>query len=167
MRISDYLKNSNASIGRRRVVHPAVFVSVVDEDCRLLLRRETDLRLWALPGGGIRPREHPADAAVRECFEETGLLIKPTGLIGVFGGPEFFTKGANGEVRHYTAIAFKAVIVHHSENAMSEQTSEFGYFSQNEFLSLNMPAASKMIANATFALCAGPISDSSGKNIGR
>jgi 8-oxo-dGTP pyrophosphatase MutT (NUDIX family) len=47
---------------------------------------------WTLPGGAIDPNVHPADAAVRECLEETGLLVKPERLIGAFGGPEFLVR---------------------------------------------------------------------------
>jgi mutator protein MutT len=31
---------------------------------------------WEFPGGKILAEEQPADAAVRECFEETGLRIR-------------------------------------------------------------------------------------------
>ena len=30
-----------------------------------------------LPGGIIEPGEQPADAAVRECFKETGVIAVP------------------------------------------------------------------------------------------
>jgi 8-oxo-dGTP pyrophosphatase MutT (NUDIX family) len=36
-----------------------------------------------LPGGIIDPGEQPADAAVRECFEETGVVAVPEVLISV------------------------------------------------------------------------------------
>ncbi|GAB3615589.1 hypothetical protein GCM10027416_01460 [Okibacterium endophyticum] len=38
---------------------------------------------WTLPGGGIDPGEDPADAAVREIFEETGFTAELDGLLGV------------------------------------------------------------------------------------
>jgi mutator protein MutT len=34
---------------------------------------------WEFPGGKIRPGESPADAAVRECLEETGVRVRVLG----------------------------------------------------------------------------------------
>src|SRR5262245_59757786 len=33
--------------------------------------------LWEFPGGKIEPEETPRAAAVRECREETGLIVEP------------------------------------------------------------------------------------------
>ena len=38
---------------------------------------------WTLPGGGIDPGEHPADAAVREILEETGYVARLDRLLGI------------------------------------------------------------------------------------
>lgn len=38
---------------------------------------------WTLPAGFIDAGEDPVDTAVRECLEETGLLISITGLLDV------------------------------------------------------------------------------------
>ena len=46
---------------------------VVSEDGRVLMHRHRRLGLWLQPGGHLEPGEMPADAAVRETLEETGI----------------------------------------------------------------------------------------------
>lgn len=52
-------------------------VTATDPDgCRWLVMVErSDGHGWALPGGYVDPDEHPADTAVRELAEETGLSL--------------------------------------------------------------------------------------------
>jgi 8-oxo-dGTP diphosphatase len=45
--------------------------------------REEDRSGWTLPGGGLEPGEDPADAAIREIFEETGYTAELEALIGI------------------------------------------------------------------------------------
>jgi 8-oxo-dGTP diphosphatase len=61
---------------------------VVVQDGALLLTHwhEHGNDLWLLPGGGIEEREQPEQTAVREVFEESGLHVRLTGLIGVETG---------------------------------------------------------------------------------
>ena len=51
----------------------------------VLLQADTDpglpgSRFWQTPGGGIDPGEGPAEAAVRELLEETGLAVEVADL---------------------------------------------------------------------------------------
>ena len=46
---------------------------VLDAVGRVLLHRHKRLGIWLQPGGHLDPGETPADAAVRETREETGL----------------------------------------------------------------------------------------------
>src|SRR5262249_11174567 len=65
----------------------AAYCVVEDTDGRVLLTRlspgELDVGLWTLPGGGIEFGEGPADAAVRELEEETGLAGRIVELLGI------------------------------------------------------------------------------------
>jgi 8-oxo-dGTP diphosphatase len=58
----------------------SIAVAVVERDDRFLIgRREAGAALaglWEFPGGKVEPHETPQDAAIRECLEETGLLVR-------------------------------------------------------------------------------------------
>src|SRR5690349_20774625 len=67
----------------RRV--PCAGAIVQDDSGRLLLirrGREPGKGLWSLPGGRVEPNESPAQAAVREVREETGLDVVAGPLVG-------------------------------------------------------------------------------------
>jgi ADP-ribose pyrophosphatase YjhB (NUDIX family) len=67
-------------------------MAVVEAGSLLLVRRKYEPMVdhWALPAGFIEGHEAPAATARREAAEETGLLIRPLGLLGAFpgGGPD-------------------------------------------------------------------------------
>ena len=59
-------------------------VFVVNERKEVLLIKRSDNGFWALPGGAHDLGETPARTAARECFEETGLKVEITSLLGLW-----------------------------------------------------------------------------------
>lgn len=63
---------------------------VHDPDGRLLLvlrRNPPSAGTWSLPGGRVEAGEDDAGAVVREVAEETGLEVRPGGLVGTVERP--------------------------------------------------------------------------------
>lgn len=64
---------------------------IVERDGQVLLVRrciEPRRGLWTFPGGFVDFGEDPAEAAARECWEETGLEVEVTDLLAVVAGQE-------------------------------------------------------------------------------
>lgn len=75
--------------GHVAYVNPRLVVTtlpVTDAGEVVLLRRgiEPGLGAWAQPGGFLEVDETVAEAAVRETLEETGLLVQPGELVGIY-----------------------------------------------------------------------------------
>ncbi|MGC9334392.1 MAG: NUDIX domain-containing protein [Anaerolineae bacterium] len=69
--------------------HKVAAAVIVEHDGEVLLvRRRLNPRrgLWSLPAGFVDFDETPAQAAVRECREETGLEVEIVGLLDVIAG---------------------------------------------------------------------------------
>ena len=151
MPISSYLKSVREKVGHDLLTMTAVAIAVFDAEGRLLLGRDAEMDRWTLPGGGIDPNELPADAAVRECYEETGLLVRLDGLIGIFGGSEFLTHYPNGDVTYYTTAAFRGAIVGGAHQPVDGEFAELRYYSQSECERLHMSPPSRIISRQAFA----------------
>jgi mutator protein MutT len=60
-----------------------IAVAVVEHAGRFLVGQRPEgvplAGLWEFPGGKVQPDETPQQAAMRECLEETGLVVEVTG----------------------------------------------------------------------------------------
>jgi ADP-ribose pyrophosphatase YjhB (NUDIX family) len=78
-----------ASCGHIAYVNPRLVVTTLptlDDGRLVLLRRgiEPGLGAWAQPGGFLEVDETVGEAAVRETLEETGLLVQPGAIVGLY-----------------------------------------------------------------------------------
>lgn len=89
------------------VVAPFVFVAVRSPSGRVLLVRRRDSGVWELPGGRVDIGESVQAAGVRETAEEAGLLVRITGLVGLYTRPGQIVRGADGVVRQQFAVVLR------------------------------------------------------------
>jgi 8-oxo-dGTP pyrophosphatase MutT (NUDIX family) len=139
MPISTYLHGLRQKVGTALLLMPAVTIVCRDEEGRVLLAKHQDYDQWALPGGSIDPGETPADAAVREMWEETGLLVEPVRIVGVYGGAAYCVTYPNGDQIASVDTVFECRIIGGHLAADQEEISELRYFTPVELANLALP----------------------------
>jgi ADP-ribose pyrophosphatase YjhB (NUDIX family) len=109
-------------------------------DDRILLTKREDFEIWCLPGGGVDPNESLAAAAVREAYEETGLEVQLTRLVGVYSRPNWRAGAHN--------VLFAATPVGGDLRLCAGETIDVGYFSLDALPADLMPGHVERIRDA-------------------
>jgi len=121
---------------------PKVAAAVlIEQEGRVLLVRRVNepfRGLWTLPAGFIDAREDPAEAAARECLEETGLTVRVTRVLDVVAGREH-ERGAD-----FIIVYLGEVISGDLSPADDADAAE--WFSRNELPPLAFKATQKVLA---------------------
>jgi 8-oxo-dGTP pyrophosphatase MutT (NUDIX family) len=110
MGMSPYVRSLRKHFGHSRLLMPSVAGIVRDTADRILLVQQRDDGAWTTPGGAMEMADTPADAVVREVWEETGLLVQPTRILAVFGGPAFVVRYPNGDETQYISTMFECEV---------------------------------------------------------
>jgi 8-oxo-dGTP pyrophosphatase MutT (NUDIX family) len=121
----DFVTDLRAHVGHDLLWLSTAAGVVLDDDGQVLLGRRADNGAWSLPGGIIEPGEEPADAAVREIFEETGVIAVPEALaaVTVFGPITY----ENGDVVRYLEVLFRCRAVGGSARVNDSESVEVSW----------------------------------------
>ena len=139
MPMSEYMSQVRRKVGRQLLEVPSVSIVTRNRHGHVLLVRHSETGAWVTPGGAIEPVETPADAAVREMWEETGLDVRLTRLTGVYGGSEFVVRYQSGDEVSYAMIVFEAEILAGEARPDEEEILEVRFFPPSELDALEMP----------------------------
>ncbi|GAA0799650.1 NUDIX hydrolase [Spirilliplanes yamanashiensis] len=129
MPVSPYVANLRAHVGHDLLLLPGVSGVVRDDAGRVLLARRTDNGQWSVPAGAIDPGEQPADAVVREVYEETGVHVAVEGVGGV---ATHRVEYPNGDVCEYLNVWFRCRPVGGAPRADGDETLAAGWFAPGE-----------------------------------
>ena len=100
-----------------------VFAAIFDEQGRILcVKRAYGLKNWTTPGGRMEAGETPWQALAREVLEESGYVVRPGRLIGVYSKPE----------KDDLVLSIEAGIVGREDWHPDEEIAECGFFGPDE-----------------------------------
>jgi 8-oxo-dGTP pyrophosphatase MutT (NUDIX family) len=146
---SPYVLALRNKIGHELLMLQSVSVMLFDEG-RVLLAQHRDTGLWVTIGGAIEPDETPADAAVRECWEETGMLVEPTEVLGVYGGPEFRILYPNRDLASYAVTVFEVRRIEGEPQPDGVEVAALRFVSRDEAATLQMSAGTRVMVTRAF-----------------
>lgn len=132
MPIPEFIQALRAKIGTDLLQVPTAAVMASDEQGRLLLVQDAKSGLWGLPSGIIDPHELPSDAAVRETWEEAGVVVALTRLLGVFAGEHFSAVYDNGDRLAVVSTVFAGTVIRGTPHGDGEETSDARFVSADE-----------------------------------
>lgn len=137
--MSPYLRRLRSKIGHDLLLLPSVAAVIRDSEGRVLLQEKSSGEGWSLPAGAIEPGETPEQAICREVREETGLIVTPQEIIGVFGGTKFRYIYPGGDKVEYTVILYHCVPIGTCVDKLDPETKALRYFAEGEMPRLALP----------------------------
>ena len=129
----------------------AVIIENSIEDSRVLLVKRAHPPLqaqWSIPGGVLEVGELVREAAIREAREETGLIVEPADLLGVYD--RVLRDGEQRVQYHYVLIDFLCRRVGGELQAASDAAA-VRWFGEEELGSLKLTAGSLPVIERAFA----------------
>lgn len=125
-------------IGRTAQVSVGCSAIIFDQTgTKILLTRRSDNGRWCLPSGRLDSGESVEECCVREVWEETGLKVRVTRLVGIYSTPHRITVYADGNRWQVIALSFVAEIIG-GELGLSDETTEVGFFKLDELDRLDL-----------------------------
>lgn len=139
MPISQYLKNLREKVGNEILQIPSVAAIIRNESGEILFVKSKNSDIWGLPAGAIDLGETPAEAVIREVFEETGLNISTEKIVGIFGGEKFRHTYPNGDKVEYLTVVSECKITGGNLENKDGEIIELEYFAVEEIPELAIP----------------------------
>lgn len=139
MPMSEYYQGIRGKVGSELLMIPSVAAVIRNKEDEILFIRKPGESVWGLPAGAIEPGERPGRTLRREVYEETGLMVHPISVLGVFGGGKYKYEYSNGDQVEYTVIVFECSIIRGTLRGLDGEAEEFKFFKETELPEIAIP----------------------------
>jgi len=116
-------------IGHSLLINVGPTVIILNDKNEILLNHRTDTDTWGIIGGGMELGESLEEAARREVYEETNLVVSGLKLLTVFSGKELYFKYPNGDETYNVAVLYIAKEIKGNLKINDGESKELKYFS--------------------------------------
>ena len=126
--MSNYIMDLRKIVGHLTLIQVAASVIIENDKGQILLGKRTDNHKWGYAGGSIEIDEKVEDCALRELYEETGLVGEELEFFMISSGKEVHYIYPNGDEVSNVEIIYICNKYHGELKPQLEEISELRFF---------------------------------------
>lgn len=127
----DYIQTMRKMIGKEPLLTVGCGV-IITNNGKILLQHRTDEDNWCIPGGVMELGETFEETAIRETYEETGLIVEGLHLFGLYSGESCYVTYPNGDQVYSVQVIFHS---NHYKGELKQagiESKEHRFFSKDD-----------------------------------
>lgn len=126
--------------------------AIITFNGKLLLEKRRDCPMWGLVGGGVKRRETPLQAIVREIWEELHLRLKPEQFqkLAVYGEPGRIAAYRDGSIWRMVVVVYSVQLDREPDIILSAESQDMRFFSKEEVAQLPIVVTHRDIVEQWF-----------------
>lgn len=126
--MSNYIMDLRKIVGHTPLLQCAGSIIIENDKGEVLLGKRTDNHKWGYAGGSIELNETVEECAIRELYEETGLIADEIEFFMVNSGPEVHYIYPNGDEVYNVEIIYLCKKYHGELKPQEEEVEELRFF---------------------------------------